>query len=74
MNDLIEQINIYDDSEELAQALADIAKGITESGQDYCGDAYYLKECEVHILGMWALMKEIAQEYNDRKTRLRIVK
>jgi len=47
--ELIDRIKLFDDSKELSDALSIISGSVPST------DSYYLKECQVHILGLYDL-------------------
>ena len=56
MNELIDRIELFEDSKELAQALRMIASNLEPD------EAYFLKESAVQIEGMWQLLKQIRKK------------
>jgi len=56
MNELIDRIELFEDSKELAQALRIISSNVEPD------EAYFLKESAVQIEEMWQLLREIRKK------------
>ena len=54
--DLLKRVNVFDDSAEIAEELGFIAEYMEDS------DSYWLKEAEVHIIGLFELTVELAKK------------
>lgn len=65
--DILDRVSVFDDSEELADVLGNMA--VRGEEIDYA-DCYYLKECEVHIEGMWVLVNELAKEVKKLRKKI----
>jgi len=56
MNELIERIEIFEDSKELAQALRIISSNLEPD------EAYFLMESAIQIEELWELLKQIRKK------------
>ena len=54
----IERLGVFDDTHELAAKLAEMADEADEHGE--YGSAYYLKECAIHMEGLFDLARMMA--------------
>jgi len=65
--DILQRVDVFGDSKELSDVLSRIAE--STDGLDE-RDFYYLKECELHIEGMWELVNELAKEIKKLRKQI----
>jgi hypothetical protein len=64
--DMTDRLNAFDDSEEIAGWLGTMANDCETDG--YLPEVYYLKEAEVHVIGLWGYAKNLVKEVRRLRT------